>query len=93
MDGGFHDYVLLVAGCWLTLQLAGLALLRGGWRIAAWICAGIMGAALAVAILGVLGGSNLAPIWGVFALPVCLAWMVVLWLVRGLWWLVRSAAA
>jgi hypothetical protein len=52
-----------------------------------------MGAALAVAILGVLGGSNLAPIWVVFALPVCLAWMVVLWLVRGLWWLVRSAAA
>jgi hypothetical protein len=49
-----------------------------------------MGVALAVAVLGVAAGSNLAPIWVVFALPPCLLWLAGLWLARGLAALVRG---
>lgn len=47
-----------------------------------------MGLALVVATIGVLDGSNLAPIWVVFALPVCLTWIVSLWIIRGVAWLI-----
>ena len=43
-----------------------------------------MGAAAAVGVLGGLAGSNIAPIWIVFALPPCLLWLGALWLLRGL---------
>ncbi|HET9810434.1 MAG TPA: hypothetical protein VFP53_01910 [Sphingomicrobium sp.] len=91
MGDDFDGWLLLIAGGWLTLQLAAFALLRGGWRRAAWVSAGTMALALSVAVLGVLGGSNLAPIWVVFALPLCLAWIVLLWFVRALCWAVSSA--
>jgi hypothetical protein len=80
------DYLMIGGGTWLVLQLLALWQMRGGWRMAAWLSAAAMGLAFVIATLGVLAGSNLAPIWVVFALPVCLAWIVLLWLVRGVAW-------
>jgi hypothetical protein len=49
-----------------------------------------MGLAIGVAVLGVLAGSNLAPIWVAFALPVCLLWIAALWIIRaGAWFIAR----
>jgi hypothetical protein len=67
---------------WLVLQALALWRLDGWWRKAAWLSAACMALALAIAALGVLAGSNLAPIWVVLALPVCLAWIVMLWIVH-----------
>jgi hypothetical protein len=67
---------------WLCLQGVAIWKLRGGWRLAAWLSVAAMGFAVAMAVFGVLAGSNLAPIWVVFALPVCLVWVVMLWIVR-----------
>jgi hypothetical protein len=88
--GGIVDewYFLTAGGTWLVLQSVALWTLPGGWRWAAWLSAA-MGLAIAIATLGVLAGSNLAPIWVVFALPVCLAWIVALWVVRGAVWITR----
>ena len=74
--------LLLIGG--IVLQVLALRRFAGGWRVAAWVPALAMAAAVAVAVLGSLAGSNLAPIWVVFALPFCLAWLVALWLARAL---------
>lgn len=88
MEDALLDLFLLGLPLWLiggiVLQVKALRRFGGGWRVAAWIPALAMGAAVAVAVLGSLAGSNLAPIWIVFALPFCLAWLVVLWLARAL---------
>nr|QMS48080.1 hypothetical protein WG33_0279 [uncultured bacterium] len=68
----------------IALQVLALRRFSGGWLAAAWVPALAMGAALAVAVLGVMVGSNLAPIWVVFAIPLCLVWLVALWLARGI---------
>jgi len=68
-----------VAGQWLALKR-----FEGSWRLAAWVPILGMGAAVAVGVLGAMAGSNLAPIWIVFALPPCLLWLAGLWLLRGL---------
>ncbi|RDE07601.1 hypothetical protein [Pelagibacterium lacus] len=78
------NFVLLGAGTWLVLQILALVLMRGAWRRTAWVSAAMMGLAAIVAALGALAGSNLAPIWVVFALPVCLAWIVMLWIILGI---------
>jgi hypothetical protein len=77
---------LLAAGAWLALQVLAFWRLSGAWRKASFLSAIVMGLALCLAIFGVLAGSNLAPIWVVFALPVCFAWIVILWIARGLTW-------
>lgn len=79
--------MLLGGGTWLVLQGLALWLLQAWWRKAAWLSAAVMGLAVVVATLGVLAGSNIAPIWVVFALPVCLVWILALWITRGVAWL------
>ena len=80
---------LAIVGIWL--QARALRRYRGGWRIAAWVPLVALVAALAVAVLGVLAGSNLAPIWVVFALPLCFVWLVALSLSHGAWsWAARG---
>lgn len=74
----------LVLIAWIAMQALAIRRLRGGWRLAAWVPAAAMGAALAIAVLGAAAGSNIAPIWVVFALPLCFAWISLLWLARGL---------
>ena len=83
------DYTILVltiAAMWLVLQVAALWTLDGWWRKAAGLSATVMAIALAIATLGVLAGSDLAPIWVVFALPLCFLWIMLLWIVRGVAW-------
>jgi len=75
---------LALIGVWLALQGAALLWFRGGWRVAAWMPAFAMGAALAIALLGIAAGANLAPLWVVLAFPLCLGWLLLLWAVRGL---------
>ena len=80
---------LAIVGIWL--QARALLRYRGGWRIAACVPLVALVAALAVAVLGVLAGSNLAPIWVVFALPLCFVWLVALSLSHGAWsWATRG---
>jgi hypothetical protein len=89
--GDFDTWLMAAAGGWLMLQIAALVAFRGGWRAAAWISATGMIIALGIAVLGVLAGSDLAPIWVVLALPLCLSWIVLLWIARAAWWAVSSA--
>jgi hypothetical protein len=84
------DNYFILAGCfWLILQIAAFWKMRGLWRKAAWLSAAAMALAFTVATLGVLAGSNIAPIWVVFALPVCLLWIASLWVVRGIAWVIN----
>ena len=82
IEGFFMTLPLLVlagvVGQWLALRR-----FEGGWRLAAWVPVVGMGAAVGVGVLGAMAGSNLAPIWIVFALPLCLVWLAGLWLLRG----------
>lgn len=73
-----------ILAIWLIPQALALWLLKGRWRAAAWMSAAAMLLALAVGILGGLAGSNIAPIWIVLALPVCMIWIVGLWVIHGL---------
>lgn len=72
--------LLFLAG--LVLQVLALWRFDGGWKLAAWVPALAMGAAVAVGVLGGLAGSNLAPIWIFLAAPVCLVWIVALWALK-----------
>jgi hypothetical protein len=92
MEELFVTYLPAAAVMWLVLQVAALRTLDGRWRTAAWLPIYTVGAAVAVAVLGFMAGSNLAPIWVVFALPLCFVWIVALWIVRGLAWLVSRSA-
>lgn len=83
IDAFFLGLPLLVVGG-VVMQWQALRRFSGAWRAAAWVPVAAMGTAVAVAVLGGLAGSNLAPIWIVFALPLCLVWLAVLWLLRGL---------
>lgn len=83
IDGLFMALPLLLLGG-LAAQWLALRRFDGGWKLAAWVPVAAMGVAVAVAVLGVMAGSNLAPIWVVFALPLCLLWLAGLWLLRGI---------
>lgn len=91
MEELFVTYLPAAAVVWLVLQVAALRMLDGRWRTAAWLPVYAIGAAVTVAIVGVMGGSNLAPIWVVFALPLCFVWITALWVIRGLAWLVSRS--
>ena len=77
---------MTAGGAWLVLQVLAFWQLREGWQKAAWLSAMVMGLAIAVGVIGGLAGSNLAPIWIFFALPICLAWILALWIIRGVAW-------
>ena len=67
---------------YLALQIGGLFARREPLRTGARICAGTMGAVVAFALAGGLAGSNLAPIWVIFAIPVLTLALLVLWAVH-----------
>jgi uncharacterized membrane protein YobD (UPF0266 family) len=65
---------------YLVLQIAGLFVLKGRLRTVARLCALVMGGLILLVIFAtVVGGSNIAPIWIVFALPVLTLTLVVVW--------------
>lgn len=72
--------IALIGG--VVLQIVALRNFTGGWRVAALVPVWTMGAAVAVAVLGVLAGSDLAPIWVVLALPLCFLWVFGMWILR-----------
>jgi hypothetical protein len=76
------QFLVECAVLWLILDGLAVWQLQGAWRKAALVPAAILCLAIVVAVLGVLGGSNLAPIWVVFALPVSLALIVLIWIAR-----------
>ena len=75
-------YFLGGAALWLVLNVAALMRFSGMWRTAALVPAAIMALAIGVTVLAVLDRSNLAPIWLIFAVPVCLAMIGLLWTIR-----------
>lgn len=83
------EYTHEIAIVWLILNTLALWLFEGAWRKAALVPAAIMVIASAVAMLGGLGGSNLAPIWVVFAIPVCFVLTICLWIARGVAWVMK----
>ena len=65
---------------YLVLQIAGLFVLKGRLKTVARLCALVMGGLILFVLFAtVIGGSNIAPIWIVFALPVLTLVLVVLW--------------
>jgi hypothetical protein len=65
---------------YLILQIPGLFVLKGRLRMVARLCALVMGGLIVFVIFATLvGGSNIAPIWIVFALPVLTLTLVVVW--------------
>lgn len=85
------DYIHEIAIAWLILNTLALWLFEGAWRKAAVVPAAIMVLALAAAMLGGLGGSNIAPIWVFFAIPVCFVMSICLWIARGIAWVMKPA--
>ena len=79
----YFDYFLLIAGAWLLINGLALWSFERAWRKAALVPVAIMALALAIAVLGVASGSNLAPIWVFLALPVCLGLTTLLWVAKG----------
>lgn len=75
-------YFLGGAALWLILNVAALMRFNGMWRTAAFVPAAIMALAIGVTVLAILGDSNIAPIWLIFAMPLCLAMIGLLWAIR-----------
>jgi hypothetical protein len=68
---------------YLVLQIAGLFVLKGRLKTVARLCALVMGGLILFVLFATLiGGSNIAPIWIVFALPVLTLVLVVLWMLH-----------
>jgi hypothetical protein len=76
---GFDFWFTALPLAYLVLQVGGLFARREPLRTGARLCAGVMGAAVLFAVLGGLAGSNLAPIWVFFAIPVLTLALIVLW--------------
>jgi hypothetical protein len=83
-------FMFAVPAAWIWLQVKTIALGRlfgGLWLVAAWLPVAVMALAILVAVLGVMAGSNLAPIYIFLAAPLCLAWVMafhaVLWFKAG----------
>jgi hypothetical protein len=70
-------FAVPAAYVWLQVKAIALGRLFGGlWLAAAWLPVAVMALAVCVAVLGVMAGSNLAPIWIFLAAPLCLAWII-----------------
>jgi hypothetical protein len=70
---------------YLALQVGAILKMRGGLRIAASLCGLVMlGLVVFVAWASGVMGSNIAPIYIVFALPLLTAILILLWLIHAL---------
>ena len=78
---GWGVLFMLVFACtpaYLLAQALAFWRMRGRYRLAFWLPVGAMALVYLVALLGTLAGSNLAPIWVVFASPFALIYVIVL---------------
>jgi fatty acid desaturase len=83
------DFILMampvIPFLYLVLQVGAILKMRGGLRVAAFLCGLVMlGLVLFVAWASGVMGSNIAPIYIVFALPVLTAILILLWLIHAL---------
>jgi hypothetical protein len=79
---GIDVWFTAVPLLYLVLQGGGLFARCEPLRTGARICASIMGAVVIFAVVGGVAGSNIAPIWVVFALPVLTLALLVLFAVH-----------
>jgi hypothetical protein len=78
---GWNVFATLLIACtpaYLALQGFAFWRMRGRYGLAFWLPVGFMALVYLVALLGALAGSNLAPIWVVFASPLALIYVIVL---------------
>ena len=75
---GLATLAIACAPAYLLAQAFAFWRLRGRYGRAFWIPVWAMALIYLVALLGLLAGSNLAPIWVVFASPLALIYVIVL---------------
>jgi hypothetical protein len=78
---GWNVFALLLFAAtpaYLALQAFAFWRMRGRYGLAFWLPVGAMALVYLVALLGAMAGSNLAPIWVVFASPLALIYVIVL---------------
>jgi hypothetical protein len=76
---------LMVPGYFIAQALSTF-FLRGGWRKAALVPLILMVPVVAITIFAALAGSNLAPIYLIFIAPFAMIYLLVLFVVRGIFW-------
>lgn len=77
-----YDIIFPAAAiAYLVGQGAALYYMRGKWRIAAYVPLTIFLLALGLLIVGIFMGANLAGVYLVMAVPVCLVFILMLWAV------------
>jgi hypothetical protein len=74
--------IMLSVPGYIAAQIWALKRLQGGWRVAAWVPAFVMGAALIFSLFALSRGSNLWPIWLILLAPLALIWLAVLMLLN-----------
>ena len=78
-----YNLIQFVPILYLVLQIGALIVMRGRLRLVARLCAWTMGGVVLFVLYGTLvAQSNLAPIWIVFAAPVLLLVLIVLWVLH-----------
>ena len=78
---GWNVFAMLLFACtpaYLVVQAFAFWRMRGRYGLAFWLPVGAMALVYLVALLGATTGSNLAPIWVVFASPLALIYVIVL---------------
>ena len=78
---GWNVFALLLFAstpAYLAVQAFAFWRMRGRYGLAFWLPVGAMALVYLVALLGAMAGSNLAPIWVVFASPFALIYVIVL---------------
>lgn len=78
---GWDVFATLLIGCtpaYLALQAFAFWRMRSRYGFAFWLPVVAMALVYLAALLGVMAGSNLAPIWVVFASPLALIYVIVL---------------
>ena len=74
--------IMLSVPGYIAAQIWALKRLDGRWRVAAWVPAFVMGAALIFSLFALSRGSNLWPIWLILLAPLALIWLAVLMLLN-----------
>jgi hypothetical protein len=78
---GWNVFAMLLFACtpaYLALQAFAFWRMRRRYSLAFWLPVGAMGSVYVLALLGAMAGSDLAPIWVVFASPLALMYVIVL---------------
>ena len=78
---GWDIFMVLLLACtpgYLAAQAFAFWRMRGRYGVAFWLPVGAMALVYLVVLVGILAGSNIAPIWIVFTSPLALIYVIVL---------------